>query len=69
MLLPAIDSPSEQTDRPSEVAANKAVQLSGNILFVDDEKMVLDVGRKMFEALEFTVYTAMDGKEAVDKVQ
>ncbi len=40
-------------------------QLSGNILLADDEKMLLKVGKKMFETLGLTVHTAADGQEAV----
>ena len=34
----------------------------------DTEKMVLDVGREMLEHLGFTVHTAVNGQEAVDKI-
>jgi len=45
------------------------VQLSDNILLADDEKIVLDVGRKMLELLGFTVHVAVNGKEAVEMVR
>ncbi len=36
------------------------------ILFVDDEKMVLDVGQRMLEKLGYNVLTAQGGEEALD---
>ncbi len=68
MLLPAI-SATQQVISSSQEALNKSVQLSGNILLVDDDKMVLDVGRKMLAMLGFTVHTAIDGQEAVEKIR
>jgi PAS domain S-box-containing protein len=36
-----------------------------NILLVDDEEMILDIGKKMIEALGYKVVTAHSGKQAV----
>ena len=36
-----------------------------SILLVDDEDMVLDVGREILEALGYTVFVAKSGKEAI----
>jgi len=66
LLLPTV-SPTQQVI-PSDDLQGQAIQLSGNILLADDEEMVLDVGKKMLEILGFTVHTAMDGQEAVDKI-
>ncbi len=66
LLLPTVSS--AQQVIPSDNLQGEAIQLSGNILLADDEEMILDVGRKMLEILGFTVHTAMDGQEAVDKV-
>jgi len=52
----------------SDELQDEMVSLSGNILLADDEEMVLDVGRKMLELLGFTVHTAMNGQEAVDRI-
>lgn len=38
----------------------------GTILLVDDEELVLDVGKAMLEELGFYVVTACDGLEAID---
>ena len=37
-----------------------------NVLLVDDEKMVLEVGRAILQRLGHEVYTAMSGQEALD---
>ena len=36
------------------------------VLLVDDEEIVIGVGRQMLEKLEFAVLTANNGKEALD---
>ncbi len=36
------------------------------VLFVDDEEIVIGVGKKMLEKLGFSVLTATSGKEALD---
>jgi two-component system cell cycle sensor histidine kinase/response regulator CckA len=42
---------------------------SGTILLIDDEKMILDVGRELLEELGYTVLPVMSGKEALDVLQ
>lgn len=44
-------------------------RLSGNVLVADDEPILLMVCKMMLEQLGFTVHTATDGQEAVDKFQ
>ncbi len=66
LLLPTV-SPTQEVIS-SEGIQDETVQLSGHILLADDEEMVLDVGKKMLELLGFTVHTAVDGQEAVDKI-
>ena len=39
------------------------------ILLVDDADMVLEVGRKILEALDYTVFVARSGKEAISVYQ
>ncbi len=68
VLLPAIGSSSQKTKYPSTDKEVETVQFSGNILFADDEEMVLEVGQKLLEALGYIVHTAMDGQEAVNKI-
>ncbi len=59
ILLPSIPPPTV----PEE--PGKTVQLSGNLLLVDDEALVLRTGKKIFETIGFTVHTAVGGREAV----
>jgi len=66
LLLPTVSL--NQQVIPLDNLQDEMIQLSGNILLVDDEEMVLDVGRKMLELLGFTVHTAVDGQEAVNKI-
>ena len=68
LLLPAISS-SQQTVPSSQGVQNKNVHLSGDILLVDDDEILLTLGRMTLEQLGFTVHTALNGKEAVDKVR
>ena len=39
------------------------------ILFVDDEELIIDVGRQMMEKIGYTVYTASCGNEAIERYQ
>lgn len=43
----------------------KSFSGSGTVLLVDDEQMVLGVGRRMLQRLGFDVLTAADGEEAI----
>ncbi len=42
---------------------------TGTILLIDDEKMILDVGRELLEELGYTVLSALSGREALDIFQ
>ena len=42
---------------------------TGTILFIDDEKMILDVGCELLEELGYTVLSALSGREALDLFQ
>jgi PAS domain S-box-containing protein len=67
MLLPSISSTPQMVSSSGRFQA-KTIQLSGTILLADDNKMVLDVGKKMLEVLGFKVHTAVNGLEAVEKI-
>jgi len=41
---------------------------TGNILLVDDEQMIIDVGRQLLEHLGYSVLTAGSGKKAIELV-
>lgn len=48
-----------------KIPDNKGWKRTGTVLLVDDEEMVLEVGREMLEELGYKVFTAADGIEAV----
>ncbi len=61
MYFPATEAAAVKTpDQASEVEAG-----TGSILLVDDEKIVLDVGAEMLSKLNYTVWKAEGGTEAV----
>ncbi len=61
IYLPASDRPAESASAPrSETTGG-----SGTLLLVDDEEMILDVGRQMIEALGYQAVTASSGREAL----
>jgi len=45
---------------------NKPVLNGGNVLLMDDEQLILDVGKKILKHLGFNVVTASNGNEVVD---
>jgi len=68
MLLPPISSAPQPMPLP-ERAPSEPVQLSGDILLVDDEVLILLSLKILLEQLGFTVHTALNGKEAVSMVR
>jgi CheY-like chemotaxis protein len=46
--------------------AEAILEGSGTVLLVDDEEVVLEVGRELLEAMGYQVLLARDGKEAID---
>ena len=54
--------------REQETVNSKKQILRGNetILFVDDEKMIIDIGKQMLEIMGYKILTANNGKEAID---
>ena len=63
IYLPASDKRPEKKE-PEEIAV--ALRGSETILFVDDEAVILDVGREILLALGYSVITARNGAEAVE---
>jgi CheY-like chemotaxis protein len=47
-------------------ATDEKINHSGSILLVDDQEMVLEVGKKMLQKLDYTVFVARSGPEAVE---
>ncbi|MBI9084859.1 MAG: PAS domain S-box protein [Desulfobacterales bacterium] len=64
IFLPASDK------QPTAKVREKDELLGGNetILFVDDEEMVIDVGKQLLENLGYTVKTAFSGLEALARM-
>jgi CheY-like chemotaxis protein len=46
-------------------AAERLIRGSGTVLLVDDEEIILEVGKELLEAMGYGVLTAKDGKEAI----
>ncbi len=64
VLLPAVSYKVEQA--PAVKRKEEAFTGSGTILLVDDEESIRSLGRIMLERMGFSVYSAADGREAVD---
>ena len=62
LYLPASDKSVQEEKKPSR----EVVKGKGTILLVDDEEMIIDVGRQLLEMLGYRILTAPNGKEAVD---
>ena len=52
-----------------EKAREEIVEGKETVLLVDDEAMILDVGDRMLRKLGYKVFTARDGKEAIEVFQ
>jgi CheY-like chemotaxis protein len=61
IYLPA----SKKKVREVAKTAERLVKGTGTVLLVDDEEVILEVGRELLEALGYRVVLAQDGKEAV----
>jgi len=61
IYLPA----SEKEAIKEETGAWGVVTGSGTILLVDDEEMIIDIGKAMIEELGYTVLSARSGREAI----
>jgi CheY-like chemotaxis protein len=61
IYLPA----SKKKVRKDAKTAQRLVKGTGTVLLVDDEEVILEVGRELLEALGYRVLLAQDGKEAV----
>ncbi len=68
VLLPPISSAPQTISLPERLPS-EPVQLSGNILLVDDEVLILLSLKTLLEQIGFTVHTALNGKEAVSMVR
>ncbi len=69
VLFPSVSPPAQNTIVPCDDVAAGHVSLSGDILLADDEPIILVIVKMLLERLGFTVHTAKNGPEAVDKVR
>jgi len=67
IYLPARRNITIEKDAP--LLREDIVRGEGRILLVDDEEMILEVGRDLLQALGYTVTTASNGQEALDIYQ
>jgi PAS domain S-box-containing protein len=66
IYLPA-NSDEQSADKLTLNNTGKTVQNSGKILVMDDEEMILDISTKLLELLGYSVETAADGKQAIER--
>jgi CheY-like chemotaxis protein len=57
---------SEKTLKSLSDAPAKALKGKESILLVDDEDIIIDIGRQFLEVLGYTVFTARSGQEAIE---
>ncbi|MCB2182506.1 MAG: PAS domain-containing protein [Desulfobulbaceae bacterium] len=69
ILLPEISSPQQKPLRIAPAKTMRDANFSGNILLVDDEELVLNVGKNILKSLGFTVHTATNGIKALEQVR
>ena len=65
IFLPASLRPLDKPEREKTPTAPAAGH-QGTVLLVDDEKMILDVGRKLLESLGYRAITAAGGRKAIE---
>ena len=61
-FLPASRKPAP----PKQLAIEKLPRGQGTVLLVDDEEMIIDVGKRMLDKLGYETLTAMNGTEALE---
>ncbi len=54
--------------KKKESIKGELVKGSGSILLVDDEEIIIDVGKMILERIGYDVYTASNGREAIETV-
>jgi len=67
IYLPADSSISQLNDATPSDEAEKQGANAGHILVMDDDEMILNLSTDIIETFGYTVDTAVDGKEAVEK--
>ena len=69
ILFPALKMDAAETNPLSPEKDAPDSKLQGTILLVDDEDIILDIGKEMLRSLGFQVLTAEDGVEAIQVFQ
>ncbi len=67
IYLPAEISSVQKTDAISSSLTEKSQPKTGHILVMDDDEMIREITTGMLELIGYTVDTAVDGNEAVEK--
>lgn len=57
---------SEKEVRKDDMAPEEIIKGTGTVLLVDDEKVLLEIGRELLEVMGYRVLTARGGKEAIE---
>jgi PAS domain S-box-containing protein len=68
LYLPSL-TPTEEAKSETSVQDGEKEQAKGTILLIDDEEMILDVGKQMLTKLGYPVLLARSGKEALTLYQ
>jgi CheY-like chemotaxis protein len=69
LAFPVVEEPATAITAEHAIAENPASGGREAILFVDDEEALRRVGRRVLESHGYTVVTATDGQDALDKLQ
>jgi len=64
VYLPA--STAEKIEQDAVISKKQILRGNETILFVDDENMIIDVGKQMLEIMGYKILTANNGKQAID---
>ncbi len=67
ILLHADNSVSQAIDTTSLDVTEKSDSISGHVLVMDDDEMILNLSTEIIKTFGYTVDTAVDGKEAIEK--
>lgn len=67
IYLPADSSIPQSIDATTTNPLEKSRTTSAHILIMDDDQMILDLSTEIIQGFGYTVDTAVDGKEAVEK--
>jgi signal transduction histidine kinase/CheY-like chemotaxis protein len=66
ILLPTVPAPAVSAGKSAQPLATEPELVSGAVLLVEDEGMVLEVTRSMLERIGYRVLCAQTGREALD---